>query len=106
MLGLILGKLNFLWSLTGLGSNLSTGFDVLTDFLDSEPDESLLRSLEDSLDSGPDDSEMCSWQVSFLVVWLFFGSGFAIFSLLDFELVLLLGSTRLFLRSIHGSSSD
>ena len=58
MLGLILGILNLLWSLTGLGSNLSTGFDVLTDLLDSEPDESLLRSLEDSLDSGPDDSDM------------------------------------------------
>ena len=60
MLGLILGILDLLESLTGLGSNLSTGFDVLADLLDSEPDESLLRSLEDSLDPASDDldSEM------------------------------------------------
>ena len=34
-LGLILGMPNLLERLTGLGSNLSTGFDVLEDLLDS-----------------------------------------------------------------------
>ena len=40
-----------------------------------------------------------------MVFWFSFGSGFALFPPLAFELVLLLGSLRLFLRSIHGSSS-
>ena len=41
--------------LLGLGSNLSTGFETLADFLESEPDEFLLRSLDDSLESASDD---------------------------------------------------
>ena len=50
IVALMLGMLSLLVRLTGLGSNLSTGLVVLSDFLDSEPDEFLLRSPVDPLD--------------------------------------------------------
>ena len=109
---LMLGILSFLVRLTGLGSNLSTGLEVLNDLLEFEPEELdflLCSPLLDLLDPDPEetDSAMCSSILSRCSrSVLFLGSGFVPFSEPAPVLALLLDSdNKLSLRLIHRSSS-